>query len=357
MDYEVIIVGASFAGLAVAAQLRGKRVLLVDRKPIGTGQASTCGTTVGTLEALGLEEAVLQVHQQIVVHTPGRTFVYPLPEPYCTFDYAVLCQRLREQGDAELLRAAALRIEGQVVHTSRGAFAGELIVDASGWRAVFGSQLAAGLTRADRLNFGIETEVPYRDDGLHFWYDPRRLLPRGITWAFPIGDASRVGIGSFQGATRLADGLQRFLGQLSLTTDRIHGGYFPHGLRAPVVGDLFLVGDAAGQCPGLTAEGIRPALFFGTHLGRLLRSELDGDLSPEEARVAYRELVAARKPGYELLCLAQRVLPRLPLPMVQGVLALASWRPLLSWWLPRYLEAFRMETPRAASGPETARVA
>ena len=38
MDYEVIIAGASFSGLAAAKALVGKRVLLVDPKPTGTGQ-------------------------------------------------------------------------------------------------------------------------------------------------------------------------------------------------------------------------------------------------------------------------------------------------------------------------------
>jgi len=54
MRYDVVTAGASFAGLAVAAQLRGKRVLLLDRKPIGTGQTSACGTLVCTVRALGL---------------------------------------------------------------------------------------------------------------------------------------------------------------------------------------------------------------------------------------------------------------------------------------------------------------
>lgn len=54
MRYDVIIAGASFAGLAVTAQLWGKRVLLLDRKPIGMGQTSARGTLVCTLQALGL---------------------------------------------------------------------------------------------------------------------------------------------------------------------------------------------------------------------------------------------------------------------------------------------------------------
>ncbi len=50
--YDVVIAGASFAGLAVASQLRGCRVLLVDRKPVGTGQTSACGTTLRLMERL-----------------------------------------------------------------------------------------------------------------------------------------------------------------------------------------------------------------------------------------------------------------------------------------------------------------
>lgn len=350
MRYDVVIAGASFAGLAVAAQLRGRRVLLLDRKPIGTGQTSACGTLVCTLRALGLEDAILKVHHRLVVHTPARTFVYPVAEPFCTFDYAFLCRLLREQGDAEFVLAAALGLEGKGVRTSRGTFRGDVIVDASGWRAVLGSCCRPNLARRDRLNFGLETTVAHHDDGLHFWYDPRGLLPMGITWAFPIGELSRIGIGSYRADTRLVPWLDRFFADLSilptddpgdLRRDGFHGGYFPHTLRDALVGDLFLVGDAAGQCLGLTGEGIRPALCFGTRLGHLLRRVLEGEMGLEEAQRAYRLLVAARKPGYGLFCLAQRVLPRLPLSLVQGLLALinrpAVLRPVLSLYAQTFL--------------------
>ncbi|HEY64635.1 MAG TPA: hypothetical protein G4O02_08690 [Caldilineae bacterium] len=219
-------------------------------------------------------------------------------------------------------------------------FRGDIIVDASGWRAALGGQIRPDLVRRDRLNFGMETTVAYRDQGLHFSYDPRGLLPMGITWAFPIGEFSRIGIGSYRGDTRLGRRLDRFLVDLELRRDGVHGGYFPHALRDPLVGDLFLVGDAAGQCLGLTGESIRPALFFGTHLGRLLRRALEGKISLTAAREAYRRLVAARKPGYDLLCLAQRVLPRLPLSLVQGVMALINKPAVLRRVLALYVRAF-----------------
>ena len=340
MDYEVIIVGASFAGLAVAAQLLGKHVLLLDRKPIGEGQTSACGTPVSTLRALGLEDAILQIHDRLVVHTPDRSFAYPMVEPFCTFDYRLLCRLLYEQGDARFLQASALGTEGGRVHTSRGSFDGAMIVDASGWRAALGSQLYPDLVRRERLSFGLETTAPCCGDGLHFWYDPRELLPFGITWAFPAGELSRLGVASFRGETHLMGALKRFLGNEGLRHKGLNGGYLPHAMRDPTAGELFLVGDAAGQCLALTGEGIRPALFFGTHLGCLLRQVLDGDISPDEARTSYRRLVALRKLGYDLLCLAQRALPLLPLSLVDVLFAILSRPAVLRRLLARYLAAF-----------------
>src|SRR6266498_5144291 len=57
-DYDAIIVGASFAGLAVARQLRG-RVLLLDRNEVGAVQTSACGTPLWVPQApgCGLERA------------------------------------------------------------------------------------------------------------------------------------------------------------------------------------------------------------------------------------------------------------------------------------------------------------
>ena len=59
-----------------------------------------------------------------------------------------------------------------------------------------------------------------------------------------------------------------------------HGTYFPNRLLRPTVGRLFAVGDAAGQCMPFTAEGIRPALYFGGECGKLVQQVIDGRLEP-----------------------------------------------------------------------------
>lgn len=134
---------------------------------------------------------------------------------------------------------------------------------------------------------------------------------------------------------------------MNLRGDGFHGGYFTHALREPVVDGVFLVGDAAGQCLALTGEGIRPALFFGARLGRLLRRLLDGEIDRASAQQQYVALVKRRRFGYELLCMAQRVLPRLPLPVLEILMALSAQPRVVNRIMHAYSRAFRLDEPGA----------
>ena len=53
--YDIIIAGASFAGLSVASKLKGN-VLLIDRKDIGTHVTSACGTTANLMKEVKCEK-------------------------------------------------------------------------------------------------------------------------------------------------------------------------------------------------------------------------------------------------------------------------------------------------------------
>ena len=50
------------------------------------------------------------------------------------------------------------------------------------------------------------------------------------------------------------------------------GNWIPHKLRPGTEDGIFFVGDSAGQCLPLTAEGIRTAFYFGIKLGDELRA-------------------------------------------------------------------------------------
>src|SRR5438105_10127576 len=92
-DCDVLICGASFAGLAVARQLAGSgaHVLLVDRYEIGERQTSACGIPTSWLAAMQLGEALQQSFGELVVHTPWTTVRFDLPWTFSTFDYRTLC--------------------------------------------------------------------------------------------------------------------------------------------------------------------------------------------------------------------------------------------------------------------------
>src|SRR5215211_4575313 len=80
-DCDVLVCGASFAGLAVARELAGigARVLVLDRYEIGERQTSACAAPTEWLEALGLTPSVRQTFGELVVHTPHTTARMPLP--------------------------------------------------------------------------------------------------------------------------------------------------------------------------------------------------------------------------------------------------------------------------------------
>lgn len=337
MDYDVIIAGGSFAGLTAAAQLRGRKVLLVEPHEIGSVQTSACGTLLAVLEASGTLNSLCQIHDSILLHLAHCTIEYPLPYSFCTFDYRTLCQRLLSQGDAEVLQASVLRHEGHIVYTTYGAFDAEILIDATGWRAALAANGRQHGRAHPEMNFGIETSIPVREHGLHFYHDPDRLGSHNIGWLFPVGAFSRAGLGSYHGRTRFQTPLQDFASTyFQARLDGRHGGYFPHRLQPATTDHVFRIGDAAGQCFPLTGEGIRPAMLFGVAAGRLARRVLAGEMREPEALAAYRGLVRRRRRAYRVLEAAQRILPGLPPRWIERV-ALAVRRPN---WLDLVLRAY-----------------
>lgn len=381
--YDVVIAGASFAGLAVALQLQG-RVLLLDARPIGEGQTSACGTTLGALRALDALHTVQQVHHQLVLHLapargPARLVRYPLPYAFCTFDYRALCQTLADRAakrGVELRQARALGWQDGLLQTDKGPVRARCVVDATGWRAGVAGSIDPTYVRRDRLSCGLEAELPqpasHPAEGLHFWAGRGTVWP-GYAWSFPCGPTARLGVIAYPTRQRPPDGAAPRFGsaarddrpgatrpetaeaRLHAATSKrlrralddflagpgadywspdgwqawrpwgsgmptfgtptsgrhLHGGFLPCAPRRPVVGPVFVVGDAAGQCLGLTGEGIRPAVAFAIRCGQALQESIDGRLSPEGARREYRRYVDRRAPFLHLMHALQRVVGRM----------------------------------------------
>src|SRR5690349_14546066 len=337
-DCDVLICGASFAGLAVARELRGSgaRVLMVDRYEVGERQTSACGIPTAWLRALDLPGQ--QTFGELVVHTPLRTARFRLPWTFSTFDYRTVCAALREQGDAEFETAKVSGRTGFTVHTDRGDLSAPLIVDALGWRRVLSGAEPGIQPPEARLSRGLEVHPDGNGTELELWLDPA-YVRAGYSWSFPAADELRVGVGSFDPRDHVKEPTVRLADDLQVPAVRYQGNWIPHQMRAPVEDGIFFVGDSAGHCLPTTAEGIRTALYFGLACGRELRLVLDGRQTREQALTRYAGFCEEHRFAFTWLLRVQRWVGRLnPYPAMTSALEVMDRQSFIDWSFGHYLE-------------------
>ena len=340
-EREVLICGASFAGLAVARELAGSgaSVLVLDRYEIGERQTSACAAPTGWLRAMGLEESVRQTFDALVIHTPHTTARMRLPWTFSTFDYRELCRLLWEQSDAGFETAKVEGRTGTVVHTDRGDLEAPLVVDALGWRRILAGD--GGYQPPDApLSRGLEVHPWGAADELEIWID-RGYVPAGYSWSFPAADEVRVGVGSFDPRHHVKEPTVRLAADLEREAVRYQGNWIPHRLRPAAADGVFFVGDSAGHCLPLTAEGIRTAFYFGIACGRELRAVLEGRKDRERGLRDYAGFSASHRWKFEAMLGVQRLLPRVPPRVLAASLRAMQSRRFLDWSFGQYLAIAR----------------
>ena len=335
-DYDAIVCGASFAGLATARELMGARVLVLDRYDVGERQTSACAAPTEWLEVLGLQRSIKQTFDRLVLHTPHGTMRFPLPWTFSTFDYRTLCRVLAAQGEFEFETAKVDGRTGHTVHTDRGDIRAPLIVDALGWRRVLGN--GDPIQPPDAyLSRGLEVHPHGSGPDLEVWID-RSYVPAGYGWSFPAGDEVRVGVGSFDPRFHVKEPTVRLAGDLRRDPVRYQGNWIPHRIREATEDGIFFTGDSAGHCLPLTAEGIRTALYFGIACGRELRQVLEGRQTRAAALATYGSFIAAHKWKFEWLLRVQRLIPRVPPRLLgRGLQAIDTGR-FIDWSFGHYLQ-------------------
>src|SRR3954462_3158972 len=352
-SYDVLICGASFAGLAVARELAGSgaRVLMIDRYDIGERQTSACAMPTEWMQALGVVDALRQTFSDLVIHTPFNTTRYELPWTFSTFDYRTLCRLLDDQNEAVFETAKVNGRTGFTVHTDRGDLIAPLVVDALGWKRMVGEPTQPPDARLAR---GLEVHPGGSGEDLELWLDARYVRP-GYSWSFPAGEEVRVGVGSFAPRIHVRGPTVQLAGALGRDAVRYQGNWIPHELRSATDDGVFFAGDSAGHCLPTTAEGIRTALYFGLACGRELRRVIEGDQSRERALARYAAFSASHRRAFTWLWRVQSLFSGLnATPAMDGVMQVFRSRRLVTWSFTRYLEIappeFALESP--ALSPE-----
>ena len=356
--YDVVICGASFGGLAVARELRGTgaRVLVVDRYEIGEKQTSACAAPTTLLEHMGLEASIKQTFGRLVTHTPWQRAVWPLPFRFSTFDYRRLCELLWEQCDGAEFETA--KVDGRsggergeiVVHTDRGDLAAPLVVDALGWRRVLGTGPAVQPPDA-ALSRGLEVHPSGSGTDLELWLDPRYISP-GYSWSFAAGDEVRIGVGAYDPRVHVKQPTVSLARDTGHDAIRYQGNWIPHRLRPAAEDGVFFVGDSAGHCFPVTAEGIRPALVFGIVCGREIRAVLEGRRTRADALRRYAADSASHRHKWEAIYRGQQSIRHVHGPVLDFFVWLFRRRRVSHWGFQKYLDIVSPE--RALPAPPLA---
>jgi len=322
--YDLVIIGAGFAGLVCArvAAERGLKVAVVDKKPEPGVQLHTTGIVVKeAAEELQIPMHLTRTIRGVRLYAPGlRQIDLESPDYYfLATDTAGVLRWLA--GEAERAGAAlmfgtaferARREDGGIVLDSP-ALRTRYLVGADGARSAVARCFGLGVNR--RMLVGVESEyvgiAGVEPDRLHCFLDTE-LSPGYIGWAVPGVGITQIGLAGRLGEKPSADGLAEKLGRVfDFAQARLverRSGPIPVGgaIRPFHAENVLLVGDAAGLVSPLTAGGIHPAFRYGKRAGQVIADHLRAG-GPDPGRVLAREY-----PRYRWKALLRRALDRDP---------------------------------------------
>jgi flavin-dependent dehydrogenase len=304
MDHDVVIVGASFAGLSCATALahRGVRVTVLDRKPDAGNRLHTTGILVrDALDQIplldGLPSELVRRIDHVRLYAPNLTHV-DLSAPGYYFLATDTGGLMHWLADRAATAGARLRWShpyrnaqpvrsgfdvGELVGTTR------ILVGADGPRSAVARSLRLGQNR--KFLIGIEHEYTaapiHADSHLHCFID-RRGMPGYIGWVLQGVGVTQVGLARRQAARdgmSTVAAMERFLHRIAPLFDfrdhrpfAVRAGLIPCGGPVQPVSRprALLIGDAAGLVSPLTAGGIHGALQHGMRAGHVIADYLAG---------------------------------------------------------------------------------
>jgi flavin-dependent dehydrogenase len=316
--YDVVVVGASFAGLSFAgvAAARGLRVLVLE---LGAVVRTTGVLFSDVLDVLDVPQRyLLNAIRRISIHPPdGRTI--EIGSGAFRFYMADVPSMLRWMGEQAAAHGATIRtgapfldatpaadgrmrvtfggpfaassINGQGAGTTSrapaGAVSARFLIGADGARSTVAQRM--GLEQNTAFLAGAEwiAEGAPLDGETFYLVMDHALAPGYCVWLAPHGDRVAFGVAGHQRAFRPAESLRiaqaAFAGIADLSQMRVverKGGVIPVGGRLRTVyrddthGRALLLGDAAGLCGAATGGGIYPALVCGRLAAQAVANEM-----------------------------------------------------------------------------------
>ena len=291
-DFDLAIVGASFAGLvcAKAAAARGLRTVIVESKRHPAARVHTTGILVKEAgEEIDTPPHVTRTIHAVRLYAPNLSFI-DLTAPgyyFLTTDTAGLLAWLTEearQAGAEIrcgMRIGQAARQGDRIVLTEPGIRTRFLVGADGARSTVARLFDLG--RNSHFLLGLEREYPSLPEAnsnyLHCFLDTR--LARGyLAWIAPAPGFMQVGLAT-NGRTKpdlsaFLDHTEHLFGYSRAVVSERRSGLIPCGGPVSPSGapNVMLIGDAAGHVSPMTGGGIRLAFRYGRRAGQLIHDHL-----------------------------------------------------------------------------------
>lgn len=291
-DYDLAIVGASFAGLVAArsAALRGLKVLVIEAKKDPGARIHTTGIVVReAAEAVDIPHNVTKRIRGIRLYAPSGRYMDLFAPGYAflTTDTAALMRWLADEAarvGVQILcdtRFTSARYENGLVHLDQPAVTARYLLGCDGAKSQVAQ--AFGLGKNKKLLIGLEAEYKGLDAVdprfLHCFLDSN-IAPGYIAWAAPGPSVTQIGLATKGDAKpalqKFIDNTEARFGYSKAEVVERRSGVIPcGGLVRPYATDgVMLMGDSAGLVSPLTAGGIKLSFEFGRRAAHAVADHL-----------------------------------------------------------------------------------
>jgi digeranylgeranylglycerophospholipid reductase len=311
--YDVIVAGASFAGLSFAsvAAARGLRVLVLERDAAVGGIVRTTGVLFSdVLDIVDVPARYLiNAVRRIWIQAPEQRPI-EVSTPAYRFYMADVPGMLRWMAREAEARGATIQCSSPFLdarrgvdglmhvtfggpsgtrgdRTPRGVARAQFLIGADGARSSVARRL--GLDRNTRFLAGAEwlvAGVPVDRETFYLVMN-HDLAPGYCVWLAPHGDMAALGVAGHERAFKPAESLRIAqalfkgivdVGQMQVLERKAGviptSGRLRHVYRDDAQGRALLVGDAAGLCGAATGGGIYPALISGRLAAQAVANEV-----------------------------------------------------------------------------------
>ena len=302
MQFDLVIVGASFAGLAAArtAASRGLSTAIIEAKPDVGARVATSGILVReAIDEIDIPHHLTRRVPGVRLYSPSLKSVDLFSPGYAFFTTRTpdllrwMAHEARDAG-AHVLTATRFQgasRDGDLIRLAGIDIATRFLVGADGLRSRVAAHYGLSVNRAWLTGLEVELEPSDAVDPrfLHCFVDSR-LAPGYIAWAAPGPDAIQLGLAVRHGDKpdlgRFMAHTERQFGWSRLKVVGRRSGLIPCGgpLRRTSANGVLLIGDAAGWVSPATGGGIQLAFRYGRRAAALIADHLQcGGPAPEIA--------------------------------------------------------------------------